>query len=227
MNATLPETTTLATGQRMDRATFHARYLDTPEHCKAELIDGVVFVASPISKYHCDANDDLTLLFRLYAASTSGAHANANITCIVDDETEVQPDAAVWIHSECGGRCRIKSGYIMGSPELVVEVAYTTVDRDLKTKRKLYEDHGVQEYLVYRADIEELIWFRRDGDGFVRHNPDDDGVYRSVAFPGLQLRVEELIASNVVGLMATLQLGLASQAHADFVESLAQRRRPS
>jgi len=227
MNSVITEPSTLAAGQRMDRAAFHARYLETPEHFKAELIDGVVFVASPISLYHALPNDALFYLMKSYSASTPGIEAAANLTCFVDDEHEVQPDAAMWIQPELGGQVRIVDGYIVGLPELVVEVAYSTVDRDLKTKRKLYEDRGVREYLVYRADIEELIWFRREADAFVRHVPDADGVFRSVVFPGLQFRVEDLVAGNVGGLMATLQLGLASQAHADFVQSLAQRRRAS
>jgi len=227
MNATIPDAPPLATGQRMDRATFHARYLETPEHFKAELIDGVVFVASPIAQFHCDANDDLTTLLKLYASSTPGTHANANRTCKVDEDNEVQPDALLYIEPEFGGQVRIEGGYLVGLPELVVEVAYSTVERDLKTKRKLYEANGVREYIVYRADTHELIWFGRDDAAFVRREPDTDGLICSRAFPGLQLKTDDLVAGNTASMIATLQLGLASQAHADFVESLAQRRRAS
>jgi hypothetical protein len=37
----------LENGDRLDQRTFHARYVRMPENCRAELIGGIVFMASP------------------------------------------------------------------------------------------------------------------------------------------------------------------------------------
>lgn len=42
----------LESGDRLTRAEFERRYEATPEKFKAELIEGVVYVASPVRAFH-------------------------------------------------------------------------------------------------------------------------------------------------------------------------------
>ena len=59
-----------------------------------------------------------------------------------------QPDCLPFIQPEHGGRVRIgEEGYIEGAPELVAEVASSSVSYDLGDKFKAYRRNGVREYL--------------------------------------------------------------------------------
>jgi Uma2 family endonuclease len=49
----------LESGDRLTRDEFERRYEATPEKFKAELIEGVVYVASPVSLGHSDAQYNL------------------------------------------------------------------------------------------------------------------------------------------------------------------------
>lgn len=55
---------------------------------------------------------------------------------------------------------------------------------------------------------------------YVELTPDEDGVLHSEIFPGLWLDVAALWRQDLPGLLATLQQGLQSEAHAAFVERL-------
>jgi hypothetical protein len=46
---------TLVEGQRLDQPTFHALYEAMPPGTRAELIDGVVYLPSPVGLDHGDA----------------------------------------------------------------------------------------------------------------------------------------------------------------------------
>jgi hypothetical protein len=63
----------------------------------------------------------------------------------------------------------------------------------------------------------------RDGK-LVRIPPDPDGIYRSVVFPGLWLDPKALLDRDLNGLIATLDRGVASAQHAEFVARLESAR---
>jgi hypothetical protein len=51
----------LESGDRLTRAEFERRYQSTPEKFKAEPIEGVVYVASPVRAFH---GNPMQLLYR-------------------------------------------------------------------------------------------------------------------------------------------------------------------
>src|SRR4051812_12769443 len=116
-----PQTTTLpplVAGQRLDRATFHARYEAMPPQTRAELIGGVVHMPSPLSFDHGDENVPLVIWLDYYAENTPGIRQSLNASTLLDDQAEPQPDLSLRILPECGGQVRHEGGYIVGGPEL-------------------------------------------------------------------------------------------------------------
>ena len=87
--------------------------------------------------------------------------------------------------AECGGRARIIDGYVTGSPELIGEVTASTASYDLHDKLHAYRRNGVQEYVVWRAWDLAVDWFVLREGQYDRRDPDQDGIFRSQAFPGL------------------------------------------
>ncbi|MBA3314351.1 MAG: Uma2 family endonuclease [Planctomycetota bacterium] len=215
----------LHSGDRLDRATFHALYQRTPETFKAELVGGVVYVASPVSLRHCDPHAVLIAWLVNYQARTVGTRVADNGTVfLTPDRDEVQPDGMLFIRPESGGQGRYEQEYLAGGPEFVIEIATSSAAIDLHDKRDAYERAGVREYVALSTKEPELFWHENRDGRLVRLATPSDGVFRSNVFPGLWLNAAAAIANDAKGLLDTLGLGLADSAHAAFVAELARRR---
>jgi Uma2 family endonuclease len=156
----------LENGDRLSRAEFERRYDAMPDLKKAELIEGIVYMASPISHQgHGKPQFDLISWLGLYRASTPGVEGGGNGSIRLDLGNMPQPDAFLIVRPECGGQVRISDDdYIEGAPELVAEVASSSVSYDLHIKLQVYQRNGSHEYLAWRVRDHAFDWFvLRDG----------------------------------------------------------------
>jgi Uma2 family endonuclease len=205
----------LESGDRLTRLEFERRYHAMPQVKKAELIEGVVYVPSPLRfESHARPHGHLVTWLGVYEALTTGVKMGDNPTVRLDLDNEPQPDAVLLIDAAMGGRSRLsQDGYIEGAPELVAEVAASSAAYDLYDKKTVYRRNGVQEYIVWQVFDQKLDWFvLRQGDYWLQTV--DDGILRSEVFPGLWLAVSALLA--------VVQEGLQSPDHAAFVKQLGQ-----
>lgn len=210
----------LESGDRLTRTEFERRYQATPEKFKAELIEGVVYVASPVRVFHGTPHAALVGWLTVYWAATPGVSVADNTTTRLDMDNEPQPDALLRI--ETGGNSTIsEDGYIEGTPELIAEIASSSAAIDLGAKQNAYRRNGVQEYLVWQTFENCLSWFRLQAEEFVLVEPDADGIIRSSVFPGLWLAVPALLEGRMMEVLNMLQAGIADPAHQAFVQTLA------
>ncbi|WGV28530.1 Uma2 family endonuclease [Halotia branconii] len=213
----------LASGDRLTRAEFERRYQATPEKFKAELIEGVVYVASPVRAFHGVPHADLVTWLGVYRTATPGVSAADNTTTRLDLDNELQPDALLRIKT--GGTSTLsEDGYIEGTPELIAEIATSSAAIDLGDKKNAYRRNGVQEYLVWQTFENQFSWFRLQSEEFVLIEADGSGIIRSSTFPGLWLAVTALLEGRMLDVLNTLQMGLTSPEHQAFVEKLAEYR---
>jgi Uma2 family endonuclease len=211
-------------GERMDQKTFHALYMQTPDGFKAELIGGIVYMASPVSGFHNVPNSVTGTWLGVYAAETPGTQACTDSSTILSDESEPQPDQCLRLTEGAGGRSRWnEERYLIGPPELAVEISNSTAGIDLHSKLRDYERYGVREYLVVLMRQREVRWFVRRKNRFALLTPDAAGVLKSNAFPGLWLDVNAVFDETAARLLATLKKGLASPDHAKFAAKLAKK----
>lgn len=146
----------------------------------------------------------------------------ASPTVRLDLDNEPQPDVVLLIDSNCGGQSRLDDdGYIDGAPELVAEIAASTASIDLRDKKRVYRRNGVKEYLVWQVIDQRFDWFSWQEGDYVSLVADEEGIIRSQVFPGLWLAVSALLAEDMLEVMATLQAGLASNEHQEFLQQLA------
>ncbi len=212
----------LEAGDRLTRAEFERRYHSMPHIKKAELIEGTVYMPSPVRfRKHGEPHQNTVTVLGTYAAYTPGVRAGDNATVRLDGDNEPQPDISLLIDPKCGGRTRIsEDDYLEGGPELLVEIASSTASYDLHDKFKAYRRNGVQEYIVWRVDDGEIDWFRLEAEVYVRMQPDARGIIRSQVFPGLWLNLRALLNEQLDKVLTDLQKGLKSKEHAAFVKSL-------
>ena len=212
----------LENGDRLTRAEFERRYNAMPENVRAELVEGVVVMASPVRfNTHGARHAELIFWATTYRAGTPGVLGGADATVRLDLDNEPQPDVCLLIDPARGGKARIdEDDYVNGAPEFVAEVAASTVSHDLGPKLNAYRRNGVSEYLVWRVQDAAIDWFILHEGRFDRLLPDADGVTRSVVFPGLWLDSAALLAGDLARVHAVLRDGLANPAHAAFVTGL-------
>ncbi|MGG6268065.1 Uma2 family endonuclease [Leptolyngbya sp. AN03gr2] len=212
----------LASGDRLTRAEFERRYEATPEHFKAELIEGVVYVASPVRAFHGIPHADLVTWLGVYRSATPGVSQADNTTTRLDLDNEPQPDSLLRIVQ--GGTSTLsEDGYIEGAPELVAEIATSSAAIDLGAKMAAYRRNRVQEYLVWQTFENQLSWFRLENEQYILVEPDENGLIKSQVFSGLWLDVAALLNGELFAVLNALQLGLRSPEHQAFVQELAKR----
>ena len=215
----------LENGDRLDQKTFHERYEAMPEGVKAELIGGIVYMASPLKPAHGRPHARLMTWLGTYEEATPGVESLDNTTMTLGDESEPQPDGCLLILPEYGGQThQDEDENLIGSPEFIAEIASSTESIDLHGKRLDYERAGVREYMVAAVRQQRVFWWVRRRSKFKAHRADSDGVIRSVTFPGLWLDPQALLAGDLRRMLAVLRQGLASPEHAAFVRLLAGRK---
>ncbi|MBX9677128.1 MAG: Uma2 family endonuclease [Gemmataceae bacterium] len=207
----------LEAGDRLSRAEFERRYEATPKSVHAELLEGEVYFAEPKRwGRHTLPQGRLLHLLLTYQTATPGSAAGGETTLRLDEENEPQPDVVMFVHPKNGGQATIDDDeYLQGAPELVGEIAASSVSIDMHKKLEIYRRNPIREYVVWRVFDEAIDWFAwRDGKYVPL--PADEHVVRSEAFPGLWINVPALLADRWPEVQKTLQAGLSNPEHAAF-----------
>ncbi|WP_017327683.1 Uma2 family endonuclease [Synechococcus sp. PCC 7336] len=208
----------LESGDKLTRTEFERRYEAMPHVKKAELVEGIVYMASPLRfRSHGNPRSRIVTWLGVYEAATPGVVSGDNATVRLDVDNELQPDAL--LRFERGGQSVISADdYVEGAPELIVEIAASSASLDLGDKLDVYCRNGVREYLVWRVYDRAFDWFRLQAGVYDR--VEGVGIIRSEQFPGLWLDPAALLAGNSGQVLAVLQQGLSSAEHRAFVERL-------
>ncbi|WGV25868.1 Uma2 family endonuclease [Halotia branconii] len=208
---------TLENGDKLTQAEFERRYDAMPHLKKADLIEGIVYMASPLRiTQHGEPHAAIIGWLMLYKASTPGVQLGDNCTVRLDADNEPQPDALLRI--EVGGQSKIsEDGYVEGAPELIAEIAASSVSIDTHEKLKVYRRNQVQEYIVWRFQDGELDWFRLAQGNYILLESNSQGIIKSEVFPGLWLDKQALLAGNLARVIEILQQGLTTIEHQNKV----------
>jgi len=195
----------LENGECLHSQEFLRRYDRMPQVKKAELVEGIVYMGSPVSVYHGKPDAIIQAWLVTYASQHPGTEVLTNTTVILDAENTVQPDALLRRLPEHGGPTRVnEDGYLAGPPELIVEVAVSSTSIDLRDKRRAYCRNGVREYLVWVVAEGRVEWFILQDDEYVPQQPDAQGLLQSRVFPGLRLPVASLLACDTAKVLVAL-----------------------
>ncbi|MDJ0704161.1 MAG: Uma2 family endonuclease [Leptolyngbyaceae cyanobacterium MO_188.B28] len=216
----------LENGDRLNRYEFERRYSAMPHLKKAELIEGIVYIAAALRfKSHSQPHGRLITWLGVYESATSGVALGDNPTVRLDLDNEPQPDVILLIEENCGGQAQLsEDDYIEGAPELVAEISASSATIDLRDKKRAYRRNGLKEYIVWQVFEQQLNWFYLQNGEYTPLPVDPDGLIRSRVFPGLWLAVEDLLAGNMAGVLTTLQTGLATPEQAAFVQQLSNQQ---
>ena len=156
------------------------------EDQKADLIDGVIYMASP---ENVDANKLflwLVTVINLYVRQKKlGQVFGSRVACRLDDNNAPEPDI-LFVSAE--HEDRIRPGGVEGPPDLALEiVSPESVDRDYDTKRRQYQRFGIPEYWIVDEEEQRVTLLRLGARGRYREVAARKGVFHSQALKGFRL----------------------------------------
>ena len=177
---------------------------------KADLLEGVIYMASPDSKKANQINGFLAFLVRGFiAAKDVGGEVYINrFTFQLDDFNGPEPDLA-WVAPD---RIHlVEEGRMRGAPDVAVEiVSRDRRQRDWVDKRETYESAGVREYWIIDP-VQRRVEFLRLVEGTYQVVMlQDDRVFRSTAISGLWLDTEWLLGATLPNEYECLQSVLSA-----------------
>ena len=143
-------------------------YTQLPEGAPYELIRGELVMAPSPTPFHQIIQSNLHFaLARFVRTERLGQVLTAPMDVRLSEEDTVQPDL-IFIAAERSHI--IGEQAIDGAPDLIVEIlSPSTAYRDLTTKKRLYEEHGVREYWVVDPDSETVEVFELADERFMQH----------------------------------------------------------
>jgi Uma2 family endonuclease len=157
---------------------------DAPETQKAELIDGVMMMASPAMVIHERLFGFLFNLLSLYVATDDLGEVFGSRTAVELAEDQVYEPDILFIAKE--RRSLIQPKGIVGAPDFVIEIlSASTAANERGPKRRGYERAGVPElWLIDPHGPLGTEFFRLESGRYVAQQPDGQGILRSAAVPG-------------------------------------------
>ena len=158
---------------------------------KADLIDGVIYMASPDNTEANDLNAWLVMVVRGYARRKKlGNVYCSRVALRLNKRNSPEPDL-LFVKRE--RQHLVKRGYIDGPADLVMEiVSPDSIERDYIKKRRQYQRFGVPEYWIIDPLRRRVVFLRLEADGKYRAARAVKGVLSSDVLPGFRLRAAQL-----------------------------------
>jgi Uma2 family endonuclease len=153
---------------------------------KADLIDGVIYMASPENTEAHDLFGWLYVILRLYVRRRRlGRIFGSRVACRLDDVNAPEPDLLFVASKNLG---RVKRGAVEGSPDLAIEiVSPESVERDYDKKRRQYQRFKIPEYWIIDEDERKVTLLRLDARGKYREVAPRKGIFHSQVIDGFWL----------------------------------------
>jgi Uma2 family endonuclease len=181
----------MSTATRAALCTFADFCAQVKDGEKGDLIDGIIYMASPDNT---DANDLFMwlggLMYDFAQVKDLGRVFGSRVAFQLDETNAPEPDIA-FVKKR---RLRlVKRGRVDGPPDLAVEiVSPESRERDFEQKRKQYLEAGVREYWIVDELQRKVTLLRLNAKGKYREVRPRNGQLRSQVLPAFWILVDWL-----------------------------------
>lgn len=170
----------------------YAEYLKLPDDQRYEVLEGELMMTPAPGTGHQRVLVALTGLFYAYQRERgTGELLAAPCDVILSEQNVVQPDL-LFIRQE--RLSIIQERGVFGAPDLVIEIlSPSTAQRDQEVKRRLYSEHGVEEYWIVDPQARVVEVLTQQGGGLeLWQRFEAGGSLRSPLLPGFELELKEI-----------------------------------
>jgi Uma2 family endonuclease len=178
---------------------------------KADLIDGVIYLASPDSRLNNTLNGFLFNLISgfIEARGIDGFVFFSRFACRITEYRAPEPDVG-YVRPERAHL--IHENEMDGGPDIAIEiVSRDSRQRDYGEKRELYQSAGVSEYWIVDP-LQQRVEFLSLVDGRYELTPlEENRVFRTAVIPGFWLNVDWLLTRKTPAAYHCLQETLTKQ----------------
>jgi Uma2 family endonuclease len=176
-----------ATKTANDLYTVEDFYAIIPDGQKADLIDGVIYVASPDSIRSNDLTAFLLYVMRGFnsAKRLGGRVFVTRVAYRLSKHSAPEPDVG-YVSKE---RVHlVRDTDVRGGPDIAVEiVSRDSIDRDYRLKKRRYQKAGVREYWIIDPLQNKVTFYRLRGGRYRRVPLEGRNIFRSEVLPGFWL----------------------------------------
>jgi Uma2 family endonuclease len=187
-----------------DLVTVEEFFCLVPEGQKADLIDGVIYMASPDTRRSDRVGGLIKFLLQGYAeAKGLGEVYGSRFAFELTEFRAPEPDVA-FVRTE--RLTLVSERRMVGGPDIAVEiVSRDSRQRDYGEKKQLYADAGVAEYWIIDP-LQQRCEFHRLHEGRYELVPlEHNRIFRSVVLERFWLDVEWLLADPLPNAYDLLQ----------------------
>ncbi len=179
-----------------ERMTFEEFCEIIREDQKADLIDGVIYMASPATLEHEEEFGFIFMVVRGYVRRLGlGSVLGSRAAMKLSEQDAPEPDL-MFISKERLARAAGKA--VLGAADLVVEIISPGSRRlDLVEKKALYAKFGVIEYWAIDLYRQAAFFWKNNNGSWEDISVDAMGIMRSSVLPGFWLRVDWLFAEEL------------------------------
>ncbi len=179
----------------MTRLKTDKDFAELPEGTLAELLEGEIFmVPAPIPEHQRVSGKLYTCLLQYVEQRKLGEIFFAPIDVFLDAHNVVQPDL-IFISKEKSSIVREKR--IEGAPDWIAEIlSEGNAYHDLKTKKKLYEKHGVLEYWIVDPMERGVEVYQNGESGFKLISSANSGKIASALLDGFSVEIDRLFSKG-------------------------------
>ena len=170
---------------------------------KADLINGVIYMASPESVEHNDLVSWFDGVLRVFLEDRRLGRVTVNrVAYRLTERDAPEPDIAI-VRAE--RQAIMKSGHVAGAPDLAIEiVSPDSIHRDYEEKRRQYDEAGVKEYWIIDPLDCSATFMVRGPSGLVGVHIENN-IFRSQAVPGFWIDVRWLWERPLPFVLPTIQ----------------------
>ncbi|MBI3922048.1 MAG: Uma2 family endonuclease [Armatimonadetes bacterium] len=188
-----------------DLVTVEDFYALVEDGQKADLIDGVIYMASPDNYVSNDIGGFLYLLLRCFCeAMDVGIVVVSRFAFRLSDFNAPEPDVAYVSRDR---QHLVHANGMDGGPDIAIEiVSRDSRHRDYFDKKQLYEKAGVPEYWIIDPLQRRAEFYRMLGGRYELVPLEQNSFFRSDALKGFWIDVEWLFADPLPKAMEKLRL---------------------
>jgi hypothetical protein len=144
------------------------------------------------------------------------------VPVILDESTRIVPGLIAQVNHGRLKQCEATEEGFLGPPNFVLDVFDGSESSEYKFRRTAFEKAGVTEYvaIINDDDGQACHWNRHDGNEFQVIDPDENGVIKSMALPGLWFSTTFAKDQDRWSLVTIVEYGMTRLGHHEFMETI-------